>query len=142
MARTEKLLARLAQLENEFAELLAQELNREATGGHSTYLARKIPRLLDGKRFRRPEVGHIEQLERQLRGLGLQLGEPLDTGPLAVLDKYLKSTASVDSRMAGRLTRVARIALAQLTGPSGGQREAKPNPSLQRTPRKRRAAEL
>ena len=117
MARTEKLRTRLVTLEDEFAELLARELEREATGGHSTYLARKTPYLLDGKRYRRPEVGHIEQLERQVRALRTQLGDAMDAGPIVVLDGYIEATATVESRITGGLTRAARLALAQLSKP-------------------------
>jgi len=123
MARAEKLLTRLMTLEDDFAELLARELEREATGGHSTYLARKTPHLLDGKRYRRPDVGRIEQLERQVRALRTQLGEAINTGPIAVLDGYIEATASADSHIAGRLTRAARLALAQLSKPKASNRK-------------------
>lgn len=111
MARSSKIIQRLALLENEFGWLLRQEFQKVSLGGRSSYLNRKEPRFSDGRRYCDDETGRIEYLEKEVRQLSMKMGAL--SSSITLIDEY---AGKVQDYLADRRS-MAREYLAKLQNP-------------------------
>ncbi|MBI3923608.1 MAG: hypothetical protein HY318_19470 [Armatimonadetes bacterium] len=101
-------------IEADFRRRLTIEFRKLATGGWSRYLADYSSEHPMGRFWRTPEMDQLERNERDVRRLRSKLGEPLDAGPLAVLEWFQASRRISKDFYRGRAEALAKEALRRL----------------------------
>ena len=90
MGKTDKLYKRLDELENEYADLLEQELEVLAKGRSSLYFSRKVRFLFDGKCWRDKDTAYIEKLEKDIYVLRQKLHEPISNSYTNLINQFMQ----------------------------------------------------
>ena len=88
MARGERLLRRLDELEEEYRKLVTKVCHDELGGKFSKAAIRALlPGLLEGKFWRDEEAARVEYLEKEIRSLRRKLSLPFGESPVSDLDQ-------------------------------------------------------
>jgi len=114
-----KVSSRLRELEEEFACLLEQELQRVSDGHSSRYLERKRQRLFGGRFWRDALTQHLEKLERETSKLRDKLGLPLGESPVAIATIFAELCQAARDELDGGRIRIAREMLKRLSSGRG-----------------------
>jgi hypothetical protein len=113
MKRTEKLFARLENLEDEYRKLIIREFERASRHLYSRYLIRKTASFLPGKYWRDSDTAYIERVEKEIIALRKKLHEPLSESPVAVVSEFVSKCEDIKDWRAEE-THFAKQILAKL----------------------------
>jgi hypothetical protein len=113
MSRRETQAHRLATLEEEFRRAICEELGLEAESKTSRYFTRKIPFIVDGRKYQDDRTAYLERLEKEIVALHGQLGDSDLGESLAVVEAFAEKLAA--GLHSGARAGLARELLARLT---------------------------
>lgn len=111
MRRRDKLRAQLEALETDLQSALARELRKIINGTSSRYLFRKTWLPGEGRYWRRPEVGRLERLEKDILHVRSALREELPGPLLSLLEEFVTESRAAKDAFAGGSAHIAKKCL-------------------------------